>query len=1436
MKPALAPARAIARAGLAALACIALLSFAAPAQAQTEETLLSNLPSRHATNGATVGDSNAGENWTAAQLFQTGETGATLSSVKSYVQGVSGTNFTARVSIYRANLDTNLPETTSLYTLTGTVTGSGEVTFTAPPNATLTASTSYYVVFEDTNVNTPLGYFNIATVSDTDEDTAFTDWTLDRRHYRNGVGTWRSADNQAIAIELIGATDTTSNTAPTASDGSVTTAQNTAYPFSTDDFNFEDTDTGDTLEKVKIVTLPGAGTLALDGTPVTADQEVMKADIDNDKLTFTPATDASGSPYTTFTFKVNDGTDESASAYTMTVNVTEASDMTSALVSNIGQAGSAFQSLLDENRAQSFTTGTHSPGYDISSVEIVSLDPQGDSFSLSLCTVDSSGFPTSDCTALTAPSSFAAGTLEFTAPANTRLAASTNYTLRIGITGSVLLGSNTSNDEDSGSATGWSIGNDHTFQYSDLTWDDSGLGISFRIAINGDEASNTATLSNLRLSQHGNRVALSPVFASDVTAYSATVANSVSSVTVTATRNDAGASVAITGDTDTTTPDEATFDLSVGSRTITVTVTAADANNTETYTLTVEREALGQFELLSSTLTGIEDFGQVGCFGALQDARCSNSPVLSENEFTYDGDRYGIRSLYFGHSALFLEFDNAFTNGAPKDWILRVDGMDFAFSSASPSGYSLGWTGSSVPTRSAGDPVSVRIFRTNAAPTASDGSVTTTQNTAYPFSAYDFNFLDIDAGDTLEKVKIVTLPGAGTLVLGSTPVTADQEVTKADIDGGELTFTPATGATGSPYTTFTFKVNDGDDESAATYTMTVNVMPLTPDVLVSNLAAPRAPGVFLDLRVSQAFTTGADPHGYKLSSVTVRVRGRSDSTRELRVDLYTTNSSNDPDDRIFRFDGPGPVPTGISNVTVNAPAGTRLDPSTTYHIVYTQSGGSGGQLAAVETSSDAETGATGWTIANNGQSFNNFDWVNLPNSYALNVGVEGTAATDMPYVTSVTVEDAPSDGLGYETGEEITVSVTFSEAVDVTGTPRFPLQIGDSDRQAAYSASRESDTVLDFTYTVQASDHDNDGLEVPSNLFDLNGGSVKRASSTVDADLDKPSASPGAAYSVNAVVLTGVAMESTAVNRYYTLGEHIEIGATFSEAVDVTGTPQLSFCVNRSSQDCNLVSADYNRGAGSAELVFRYTVKAGDDDNNGIWIGEDAISLNSGTISRSGTTEAAGLLHSALSTQGSHRVYHGPVVRSVEVTSMPQAAADTYGASEMIQFTVTFSEPVKVSSGRPHFEYSLGSSGNTVTREAAYESGSGTNALEFADTVLVDDNDDNGIWVGDNTDTIKLETGEYIRSVALQVEAVLGHGVLGTQSGHKVDGSLTPPNIPPTASDGTVKTAQNTAYAFSADDFNFADADTGDTLDKVKIVTLPGAGMLALDGAAVTVN
>ena len=119
------------------------------------------------------------------------------------------------------------------------------------------------------------------------------------------------------------------NTAPTASDGSVSVLDDVRstprYTFGAGDFNFADADPGDALASVRIVAPPSPGSLALDDVAVTASQVVTKAQLDAGELSFQPDENAWGNGYATFTFRVSDGTTESADAYAMTIDVVEVS-------------------------------------------------------------------------------------------------------------------------------------------------------------------------------------------------------------------------------------------------------------------------------------------------------------------------------------------------------------------------------------------------------------------------------------------------------------------------------------------------------------------------------------------------------------------------------------------------------------------------------------------------------------------------------------------------------------------------------------------------------------------------------------------------------------------------------------------------------------------------------------------------------------------------------------------------------------------------------------------------------------------------------------------------------------------------------------------------------------------------------------------------------
>ena len=179
---------------------------------------------------------------------------------------------------------------------------------------------------------------------------------------------------------------------------------------------------------------------------------------------------------------------------TYTVMVTRVADTVpgsaNVLVSNAGQSPNSSNNSSGD-RAQAFTTVA---GATLSSVEIISSDPAGDDLAVSLCTTDSSGYPTSSCTALTAPASFAAGTLVFADPASTTLAANTTYSLLLVSPGDDFLNLSVtpSDAEDTGGAAGWTIANAYDSK-SGTVWGTTSSDTSFLITIKGTLGTTTNT-------------------------------------------------------------------------------------------------------------------------------------------------------------------------------------------------------------------------------------------------------------------------------------------------------------------------------------------------------------------------------------------------------------------------------------------------------------------------------------------------------------------------------------------------------------------------------------------------------------------------------------------------------------------------------------------------------------------------------------------------------------------------------------------------------------------------------------------------------------------------------------------------------------------------------------------------------------------------------
>ncbi len=365
-----------------------------------------------------------------------------------------------------------------------------------------------------------------------------------------------------------------------------------------------------------------------------------------------------------------------------------------------------------------------------------------------------------------------------------------------------------------------------------------------------------------------------------------------------------------------------------------------------------------------------------------------------------------------------------------------------------------------------------------------------------------------------------------------------------------------------------------------------------------------------------------------------------------------------------------------------------------------------------------------------------------------------------PEITLVT---PPLNGW-YKLADNIDISVEFSESVFVTGTPRLPITIGVTPRFATYLSGTASNTLI-FRYTVSSGDLDADGI-TPAASLELNGGTI-RDSDSLDSDLAL-TASNMTSILVDAVVSTITNMAGPAAATYAS-GEALNFTATFSENVNIIGTPRIQLNIGGS-----VVYANYVSGTGTSSIVFRYTVQVGDNDGDGIQ-SSSPLGLNGGTI-RDQAGNNSLLTFSLPDTSLVNVTGTTPTI-----TSVGGPSAGTYSEGSDLNFTFNMSTTAIVS-GTPRIALDIGG----VTRYATYVSGSGTNTLSFVQTIQAGDNDINGIQI--TSSSVDLNGGTIQTSGA--VNFALGFTPPSTTTVFVDTSAPTITTVSPPL-DGNYNTAQN---------------------------------------------
>lgn len=168
-------------------------------------------------------------------------------------------------------------------------------------------------------------------------------------------------------------------------------------------------------------------------------------------------------------------------------------------------------------------------------------------------------------------------------------------------------------------------------------------------------------------------------------------------------------------------------------------------------------------------------------------------------------------------------------------------------------------TDGATPALSDTDTLSITVGPVNSAPEGTDKQTLVLINTPYTFGVNDFGFTDPNdtPANSFARVMLTTIPavGRGTLQLSGVDVTAGQYITVADLNAGNLIYTPPLDVYGLDYTQITFQVEDNG--GTANGGIILDATPNTLRVHVGNVPIVVTTSNVFDVTAFTARVTGA---------------------------------------------------------------------------------------------------------------------------------------------------------------------------------------------------------------------------------------------------------------------------------------------------------------------------------------------------------------------------------------------------------------------------------------------------------------------------------------------------------------------------------------------------------------------------------------------------
>jgi hypothetical protein len=396
-----------------------------------------------------------------------------------------------------------------------------------------------------------------------------------------------------------------------------------------------------------------------------------------------------------------------------------------------------------------------------------------------------------------------------------------------------------------------------------------------------------------------------------------------------------------------------------------------------------------------------------------------------------------------------------------------------------------------------------------------------------------------------------------------------------------------------------------------------------------------------------------------------------------------------------------------------------------------------------------------------------------------------SSATPIAIPPTVTAVNSTTADGSYKVGDTISIQVTFSESVIVTGTPQLTLETGSTDRVLNY-ASGSGTSSLTFTYTVQSGDTSADLDYASTSALALNGGSINDSAGNTGV-LTLPSLGASGSLSANKAIAidttlpTLTSFSSTTPDGAYKAGSTINITATLSEAVTAAASITVTL------DNGKIVVLTHN--ALNNTLTGTYTVAAGDTSAD--------LTVSSYVLTSAPTDAAGNIMTDVSVPSGANNLADTKAIvvdtTAPDTPSTPDldSTSDSAGTSDSDNIT---------SDNTPKINVSGSFSGTAVVTASKAGSGNVTCTIS-SDTCTLGTLAD-GIWSISVTDTDAAGNATTSAALSITVDATAPTPIVATVSVTTASGVTVRSSEPGTAYlvKSTVTVSNLTSITNAADD------------------------------------